>query len=398
MANHQDSQGAQAAGPLLHLVGHCDRALWGLVPSERHARAFRKAGVVRILAKGETPPAAASVILIRAEYVIASELVQALAETPGVILSLPDAAGQPARPVAAHVPAEQFADVATLLEQGSQPADGTTMTDLRSMTPVQLGPAYNRSLRRRPDLFALSLNDDAIEAIEKKTFAAVYKGATDFVTKWCWPVPARRVTRWAAAWGISPNSVTTASLVLVFVALYFFMQGQFLAGIAAGWLMTFLDTVDGKLARVTMTSSPWGNVYDHGIDLIHPPFWWWAWWTGLMGQADPALLPALELALWIICIGYVIGRLMEGFFHLVFKVQTHIWRPIDYFFRTITARRNPNLAILMIATLLGRPDLGFLAVAAWTVISLAFHGERILHAAVIRLRGGRITSWLSESV
>src|SRR3546814_2416912 len=48
--------------------------------------------------------------------------------------------------------------------------------------------------------------------------------------------------------------------------------GGFWTGLAAAWIMTFLDTVDGKLARVTLASSRWGNAYDHGIDLIHPPF------------------------------------------------------------------------------------------------------------------------------
>ena len=46
---------------------------------------------------------------------------------------------------------------------------------------------------------------------------------------------------------------------------------------AAGLVFMVLDTVDGKLARCTITSSGWGNVFDHGVDLIHPPFWWWAW-------------------------------------------------------------------------------------------------------------------------
>jgi len=32
-----------------------------------------------------------------------------------------------------------------------------------------------------------------------------------------------------------------------------------------------------------MTYSSWGNIYDHGIDLIHPPFWYWAWFIGLGG-------------------------------------------------------------------------------------------------------------------
>ena len=32
--------------------------------------------------------------------------------------------------------------------------------------------------------------------------------------------------------------------------------------------MTFLDTVDGKLARCTIASSKLGNIFDHGIDLV----------------------------------------------------------------------------------------------------------------------------------
>ena len=45
--------------------------------------------------------------------------------------------------------------------------------------------------------------------------------------------------------------------------------------------MTFLDTVDGKLARVTLTSSRFGNWLDHGNDIIHPPLWWLCLANGL---------------------------------------------------------------------------------------------------------------------
>ena len=111
----------------------------------------------------------------------------------------------------------------------------------------------------------------------------------------------------------------------------------------------------------------------------------------------PALEPWLELSLWIIVVGYVVGRLLEGVFHLWFKIQTHIWRPVDSFFRTITARRNPNLALLMLGALVGRPDLGFVAVAIWTILSIGFHIIRIAQAAWVRHRDGEIKSWLSES-
>ena len=97
----------------------------------------------------------------------------------------------------------------------------------------------------------------------------------------CGRLPARWVTRGCVRIGITPNQVTAASLVLVIVAGALFARGEFGWGLVAGWIMTFLDTVDGKLARVTVTSTPLGNVFDHGIDLVHPPLWYLAWGIGL---------------------------------------------------------------------------------------------------------------------
>ena len=136
------------------------------------------------------------------------------------------------------------------------------------------------------------------------------------MTKFVLPEPAFHATRLAAAMNLSPNHVTTVSLLLVFAAMYFFAQGQFLLGAVTGWLMCFLDTVDGKLARVTMQSSKWGNLYDHGIDLIHPPFWYYAWAYGAVhvGPTSGLSPDIIWTSLWITNIGYVIGRLMEGLF------------------------------------------------------------------------------------
>jgi len=85
--------------------------------------------------------------------------------------------------------------------------------------------------------------------------------------------------------------------------------------------MTFLDTVDGKLARTTMTYSSWGNVYDHGIDLIHPPFWYWAWFIGLGGTyslADP-----LWIALLAVWVGYVVDRAKPEYIYHDGRHNTH---------------------------------------------------------------------------
>src|SRR5690606_3143904 len=114
-----------------------------------------------------------------------------------------------------------------------------------------------------------------------------------------------------------------------------FWTGHFGWGLVAAWGMTFLDTVDGKLARVTLTSSKIGNVFDHGIDLIHPPFWWWAWLVGVQAGLHPVANPTLVLA--VIVVGYVVQRIFEGVFLALFKVEMHAWRPFDSFFRLITA-------------------------------------------------------------
>ena len=44
-------------------------------------------------------------------------------------------------------------------------------------------------------------------------------------------------------------------------------------------------------------------------------------------------------------------------------MHIHVWRPIDSKFRLITARRNPNMVILVGALLFGRPDVGLELVA-----------------------------------
>jgi hypothetical protein len=42
-----------------------------------------------------------------------------------------------------------------------------------------------------------------------------------------------------------------------------------------------------------------------------------------------------------------------------------------------------------------RPDWGIVAVAVWTMLSLLFHGVRLVQA-IWRARGGeRLTSWLA---
>jgi hypothetical protein len=93
--------------------------------------------------------------------------------------------------------------------------------------------------------------------------------------------------------------------------------------------------------------------------------------------------------------GYVAQRVIEGLSILRFNgMEIHVWRPIDSKFRLITARRNPNMVILVAALLVRRPDVGLELVALWTLLSLIFHAVRLAQASEQAARGHKIASWL----
>jgi phosphatidylglycerophosphate synthase len=361
-------------------VGEATARIWGMTSAQRLSRIYRRVGLVEA-----TAPSGSDVVVVDAGWVFDESLIRALAGRSNV--ALVDDAG---RVVAYNLPRDRAAAGMAALAEGK--GLSAVLGDAPRLTAMELGSAYNSELRKREPPVLERLTPDTVDAVEKRLFKGSYKGVTDLVTKYVWPAPARVVTRWCALAKLTPNMVTFASFLMVLAAFWLFWTGCYGWGLVCAWIMTFLDTVDGKLARVTLTSSKWGNVFDHSIDLIHPPFWWWAWYVGL--SVLGFTVPNGPLLLGIIVGGYVAQRVEEGIFLALFKVEMHAWRPFDSFFRLITARRNPNLLFLTASTLVGRPDVGFMLVAAWTAICLVVHAAQILQALVAPK--GSVTSWLSR--
>jgi phosphatidylglycerophosphate synthase len=253
----------------------------------------------------------------------------------------------------------------------------------------------NEELRKRERPFLGRLAPETVRELERASYFGAYKGVTDLLTKYLWPEWALVLTRWAARIGMSPNQVTAIGALLCVAATVLFYHGWYWTGLLAGLVFMVLDTVDGKLARCTITSSKWGEAFDHGIDLVHPPFWWWAWGLGLHAYGRPLDPEIFWWTLAAIVGGYIVQRLLEGAFIARFKMHIHVWRPFDSWFRLITARRNPNMVILLAFLIAGRPDWGLVAVAGWTLVSLAVHAVQLAQAMAACARGNRIVSWLS---
>jgi phosphatidylglycerophosphate synthase len=332
----------------------------------------------------DKPLAGRGVLLANSAYGWDPLWLRAMAEQPGAVLTLNG------EPVIVHVPAD--ADPQPVIEaiaSGEAPA-GFEAID------AETAELENKSLRKRERPFVLPLSPDDPEPVERAAYDAAYKGVTDALTLYLWRRPAFYLTRWAARAGLSPNFITSIGAVLCVFAFFLFWRGDYWLGVLSGFIFMVLDTVDGKLARVTGASSKWGNVFDHGIDLIHPPFWWWAWEHGLAAYGRPLAPFTTIMVLSVIVGGYVAQRLIEGISIKRFDgMEIHVWRPLDSRFRLVTARRNPNMVILVASLLFQRPDVGLQLVAWWTLISLIFHAVRLAQMTELKSRGQPVVSWLS---
>ena len=381
------------------VLGDSPVRLWGLTPSERLSRQLRAERIRVARDDLSALPSSATVLLLRGDLLYDARVIRGLAKSRGALLEV-EFDGR-TEPVAAHVGIDRAAQTRRILEGRARVAtEAAALSAAAGMTTVGLADVakgYEAGLKKLDRPFVVPITEERLGALERLTFSGAYKGVTDLVTKFVWPAPAQRVTRWCANIGMTPNQVTGVSLVLVIAAGILFARGEYGWGLLAGWIMTFLDTVDGKLARVTVTSTKLGNVFDHGIDLIHPPLWYFAWGTGL-GLSPPEIagIPLTSIY-WAILAGYIGGRLCEGAFQLfIARFSIFTWRPFDSWFRLIVARRNPNMIMLTVSLLLGRPDLGLLAVAVWTVASTLLLLARLLYAGIVKRSGRTVRSWLSE--
>ena len=375
-----------------HFINDSTVKLWGLTSRQRKLRVLGAAGVTAVVIDLTTLPADSSVLLLRGDYLFDDRVINYLAKTPGTFLKIPQ--GSTDVFVAAHVTAGKALEARSTIDSAGT---GDPMPGVATETLQSLSLSFQQRLLKFEPPFVLPIEPEKKRILERRLFDWSYKGVTDLVTKWAWPHPARWVVGQCVRFGLRPNHVTIIGLLLVILAGGLFAKGLYGWGLLAGWLMTFLDTVDGKLARVTVTSSKFGHYFDHIIDLIHPPIWYILWGLGLGVSRFDFIGLSLQTTFWLIVAGYIVGRIAEGvFLAWLGKFGIFCWRPIDSYFRLITARRNPCLILLTVGAILGRPDWGLAAVAVWTVATNVFLLGRLAMALIQRQKGGALSSWFLD--
>jgi phosphatidylglycerophosphate synthase len=359
-------------------VGTNDARPFGMSARERACRLATNAG----FDCAEQPEPGRAMLLASMRYAWDPAWLKAMRTRPGTALTLGD------EPVMIHVPVNGNLAAAAAGLEDRQLVEGY------EALPAETAELSYAELRKRERPFVIWLDAEDPEPVERAAYDAAYKGVTDALTLYLWRKPAFYLTRWAAQAGIAPNAVTFVGAALCVLAFILFWRGEFWLGVLSGFIFMVLDTVDGKLARVTGASSKWGEVFDHGIDLVHPPFWYWAWEHGLAAYGRPLEPVVATMVLWTIVGGYVAQRIIEGIFIKRLKMEIHVWRPVDSQFRLITARRNPNMVSLVGSLLFARADIGLELVAWWTLARLIFHAVRLAQARELTARGKKLVSWL----
>ena len=383
------------------ITGTSNARLWGLTSHQRIVRQLRSIGDIALVTEPETLAGADQVLILRADYAYELRTLTGLLRQQGLLMD-------GATPAAAHVAGSLAQAALAAINESLAQSTGTGSTSAgtkagqeshtdASIPVIDAGSLdeFEADLRKSEAPLLQAIAPGSEQALEDRLHGISYKGITDFITKWWWPVPAKGMVRWCADLGITPNAVTISGFALMLATCWLFYEGQYFWGLLLGWFMTFLDTVDGKLARVTVQSSTFGHWLDHGTDIVHPPFWYWLWGVSLAGF-EPWLGVGFNMLLIYIVAGYAAGRLIEGAFHGLGSVSLFAWRPFDAWFRLFVARRNPCLVLLTGAWVLQEPGLGFELVAFWTLASSVILLGRLAVACYARLTDGPLTSWLAD--
>ena len=373
--------------------------LFGLPPLDRHLRALaRRSAGTRVILSG---PAAAAVrpkglvIDVAADAApFAERLRAALAAATEPVLVVLDG-GSLVDPRLLDVLAD---DGKALVARGGEGAERAAVLRLRTGDPAlvpgdvasvaeladrlladgaaveltaEAFPGFVTKLRRHLDFYVVAVPDATRgRARERWLFWSNYKGSTDVLTRWVYPPLVWPLVRFCTAFRIHPNWVTALSILLTVAAVPLFALGLFWPGLALAYAMSVLDSVDGKVARLTLTDSRLGDVLDHGLDIVHPPFWYLAWAWGLSG-GDP--YSGLLFAGWALTAFYVGDRLALMVAKWHFGRGLHAMTALDGAVRAIIARRNINLLIFTAGLAAGAAETGFYAVVAWQGLTMLWH-------------------------
>lgn len=233
-------------------------------------------------------------------------------------------------------------------------------------------------LHFKPYVFALDANSD-IRSIENHMYEANFKGTLDFIATYVYKYPVREITRYVSRYPwITPNFFTAISIIASFLFPLLFAFGYIWQAITIGWIMFIADSVDGKLARLTIRLSRTAGIIEHATSAPAIFLWFfgmgWYFSNGMIFDFSRTS----NYAMWILLTLYWLDKLLNGIFRSRYGRDMYDFTKIDKFFHLFACRRAIIWFFMFLGLVVGGLYEAFLALAGWMTISSLFHLYRLL--------------------
>jgi len=237
--------------------------------------------------------------------------------------------------------------------------------------------SYYRRLRSYQPVYWLKVTRDSdVEKATQYLKASVHKGTNDLIAKFIHPPFEFALTKLICNTGIQPNHVTLFNIVLAFSAIPFFYTGRFSVALLMALTKGITDGVDGKLARLTLRTSNFGDKLDHISDTIYLNCYYIAM-ALYFSKGDMSAFPFLALS-WVIPT-YFLDRVVRWFFMQRHHETVQDYRQVDVYFRLVQSNRNISMWTFLLCYLIGHPLWGYYGIIFWTPSNFIYYGIRYLN-------------------
>jgi phosphatidylglycerophosphate synthase len=175
-----------------------------------------------------------------------------------------------------------------------------------------------------------------------------------------------------ADWPITPNQVTLSAAALGFVVTGLLLAGCWLPALLLAFVVSVLDGVDGKLARVKALASRLGQL-EHSFDLLYEQSWYIAFaWATYMQRRELLVLVVGFFMLW----WDSFARHVSMQFRQAVGVSLSDYAPFDRAFRRWDGRRNTYMLYMLLGAITRQPFYALCAMALHALLTGVVYAVR----------------------
>lgn len=261
--------------------------------------------------------------------------------------------------------------VSDIFERISVLSEKVKVADINSMN------TYIPFLRKSyvPTLRLISKEDD-LRDIENDLFEKTFKSGLEWIAIYGYKIPVRELTRLLAKTPVTPNHITAAAMVCRWGSIPLLFTHWIGIGLLLIVLFVIMDSLDGKLARMTFRFSDQADWIDHGSVLPTRL----GWYAGLgWHYSDGNISSPIGLLTSIALVFIVLDDVNWLIAKRLFKRTLFDITDFDTRVHLFTHRRNDMFGMLL-GYFLGVGLFSFVFICLWVFGTWLWHSFRITYA------------------